>query len=257
MVHLLVINVQIIVLLVWGSNVLSVGMGSDWSITLVLPNANSPVNNAQLLMPTNAHLVSVGIHWTAKHAALTYPAIQPKHAHHAQSVTTWSLAYATNVMVAPTAEHVTTLTLKFVHHAIRDTIWPLLTHVLAVTLQVVLLVVLNYSANNVNQAMSYQALQTLASVSSVMTHVRLVSTHQWIARHVLKGTPKRDGIASTITTSKFNSKLMLYLHHSQPLTTSLLRHKLPRRSQRIENISLLNKSKQALLLYQWPSITIT
>jgi len=146
--------------------------------------------------------------------------------------------YVTNVMVAPTAEHVTTSISKFVHHAIRDIIWPLLIHVLLVTLQVVLLVVLNYSANNVNQGMSFQVLQTLASVSNVMTHVPHVSTHQWIARHAHKGTLKKDGIASTITTSKLNSKLTQHWHHSQQLTTNLLRHKSLRRSQRIENTSL-------------------
>jgi hypothetical protein len=164
MVRLLVINVQIIVLLVWDNNVPSVEMDSDCWITLVLLNVSSHVNNAQLLMPLNAHHVSVDIHWTARHAALTYPAIQPKHAHHAQSVITWSLVYATNVMVVPTVEHVTTLILKFVHHATKDIIWLLLIHVLLVILQVVLLVVHNYSVNNADQGMSFQVQQILASV---------------------------------------------------------------------------------------------
>jgi len=62
MVYLLVISVQIIVLLVWVRYVLSVGMGSGWSITRVLLNVNSHVNNAQLLMPPIAHHVLVGIH---------------------------------------------------------------------------------------------------------------------------------------------------------------------------------------------------
>lgn len=257
MVHLLVLNVQIIVLLVLVNNVLSVEMDSDCWIILVLLNVSFHVNNVQLRTPQNAHHVSVGIHWMAKHAALTYPATLTRHVHHAQSVITWSLVYATNVMVAPTVEHVTTLTSRFVHHVTKDIIWPLLIHVLLVTLQVVLLVVLSCSANNVNQVMSFQAAPILANVSSVMTHVQHVSTHQLTVKLVLKDILKKDGIVSTITTSKSNWKLMLTLPLSLQPITNLLKHKLLKKSQRIENISLLNKLKLVLLLLQWPSITIT
>lgn len=74
---------------------------------------------------------------------------------------------------------------------------------------------------NVNLVMFFQV-QVLVNVSNVMILVLHVLIHQVIVKHVHKDTLKKDGIVSTKITSKYNSKSMQILLHSQQQTIPLL-----------------------------------